>query len=173
MFSEKLQQAINEQINAELYSAYLYLSMAAYLEDINLPGFAHWMRIQHDEEMIHAMKFFDFLVDRGGRVLLKGIDAPPTEFDSVVDVFEKALEHEQHVTALINDLYKLAKEEGDYPSEVLLQWFITEQVEEEKNAGDITAQLKMIGDFGPGLLALDREMAARPAPAAAEAGSPA
>ncbi len=168
MFSEKLQNAINEQINAEFYSAYLYLAMAAYLEDINLPGFAHWMRIQYEEELFHALKFFDYLVDRGGRVVLKGIDAPPTAWDSVQHVFENALEHEQYVTSLINQLYQLAKEEGDYPTEVLLQWFITEQVEEEKNADDAIQQLRMIGDFGPGLLAMDREMAARP-PMSAEA----
>ncbi|NOZ48815.1 MAG: ferritin [Chloroflexi bacterium] len=172
MLNEKLQQAISEQINAEFYSAYLYLSMAAYLEDINLPGFAHWMRIQYDEEVIHTLKFFDFLIARGGRVVLKGIDAPPAEFDSVLHVFEATLQHEQHVTSLINKLYKLAKEEGDYPTEVLLQWFITEQVEEEKNAGDAVQQLRMIGDFGPGLLTMDREMAARPA-AAPPAASPA
>lgn len=165
MLSDTLQQAINDQINAELYSAYLYLSMSAYLEDINLPGFAHWMRLQHDEEVIHAMKLFDYMVDRGARVVLKGIDTPPSDFDSVLAVFEGALEHEQKVTALISNLYKLAKKEGDYPTEVLLQWFITEQVEEEKNAGDAVQQLRMIGGFGPGVLMMDREMAMRQAAA--------
>ncbi|RME80811.1 MAG: ferritin [Caldilineae bacterium] len=161
MLSKKLQDAINEQINAELYSAYVYLSMAAYFEDQNLPGFAHWMRLQHDEEQVHAMKLFDFLVDRGARVVLKAIDAPPVEFESPLQVFEAALEHERKVTGLINDLYGLALEEGDYPTQVLLQWFISEQVEEEKSADDIVQQLRLVGDYPPGLLMLDREMAAR------------
>jgi ferritin len=165
MFTQKLQDAINAQINAELYSAYLYLAMAADLEDKNLPGFSHWMRLQHDEEQIHAMKLFDFMLDRGGRVRLKAIDEPQSTWDSALAVFENALAHEQKVTGLIHALYKLAVEENDYPTQSLLQWFIDEQVEEEKNAGDAVAQLQMTGDFGPGLLMMDREMAQRmPAP---------
>jgi ferritin len=167
MFTQKLQDAINEQINAELYSAYLYLAMAADLEDKNLPGFAHWMRLQHDEEQIHAMKLFDFMLDRGGRVVLNAIDAPQGAWDSALAIFENAYAHEQKVTALIHALYKLAVEESDYPTQSLLQWFIDEQVEEEKNASDAVAQLQMTGDFGPGLLMMDREMALRmPAPEA-------
>ena len=165
MFTQKLQDAINAQINAELYSAYLYLAMAADLEDKNLPGFAHWMRLQHDEEQMHAMKLFDFMLDRGGRVRLKAIDEPQATWDSALAVFENAYAHEQKVTGLIHALYKLAVEENDYPAQSLLQWFIDEQVEEEKNASDAVAQLRMTGDFGPGLLMLDREMALRaPAP---------
>lgn len=171
MFSEKLQQAINKQINAEFYSAYLYLAMSAYLEDLNLPGFAHWMRLQSEEEVVHAMKLFDYMIDRGGKVILKGIDTPPSEFGSVLNVFEGALAHEQKITALINNLYKLTKEEGDYPTEILLQWFVTEQVEEEKNAGDAVQQLRMIGESGPGILMMDREMAARQSETAAAAGT--
>ncbi len=163
MFSQKLQQAINEQINAELHSAYIYLSMSAYLEGQNLPGFAHWMRLQNDEEQVHAMKLFDFMVDRGGAIELKTIAAPPITFESVLDVFERALAHEQKVTGLINALYDVAMAEGDYPTQVLLQWYIQEQVEEEKSAGDAVDQLNMLGDFAPGILMMDREMAARQA----------
>ena len=166
MFTQKLQDAINEQINAELYSAYLYLAMAADLEDKNLPGFAHWMRLQHDEEQVHALKLFDFMLDRGGRVKLKAIGEPPSTWASVLEIFENAFAHEQKVTGLIHALYTLALEENDYPTQSLLQWFIDEQVEEEKNASDAVAQLQMTGDFGPGLLMMDREMAQRmPAPA--------
>ena len=165
MISQKLQDAVNEQINAELYSAYIYLAMAAYLEDQDLPGFAHWMRMQHDEEQMHAMKLFDFVLDRDGRVKLKAIGEPQSEWDSVLNVFEAALAHEKKVTSLIHALYQLAVDENDFPTQSMLQWFIDEQVEEEKNASDAVAQLKMIGDFGPGLLMMDREMAAR-APAA-------
>lgn len=166
MFTQKLQDAINEQINAELYSAYLYLAMAADLEDKNLPGFAHWMRLQHDEEQVHALKLFDFMLDRGGRVKLKAIGEPPSTWASVLEIFENAFAHEQKVTGLIHALYALALEENDYPTQSLLQWFIDEQVEEEKNASDAVAQLQMTGDFGPGLLMMDREMAQRmPAPA--------
>ena len=171
MFTQKLQDAINEQINAELYSAYIYLSMAADLEDKNLPGFAHWMRLQHDEEQVHAMKLFDFMLDRGGRVTLKAIGEPQSTWDSALAVFEGALAHEQKVTALIHALYKLALEENDYPTQSLLQWFIDEQVEEEKNASDAVAQLQMTGDFGPGLLMMDREMAQRMPEPEAEAGA--
>ena len=171
MLSQKLQNAINEQINAELYSAYIYLSMAAYLEDQDLPGFAHWMRLQHDEEQLHAMKLFDFVLDRDGRVTLKAIAEPQSEWDSVLNVFEGALAHEKKVTRLIHALYQLAIDENDYPTQSMLQWFIDEQVEEEKNANDAVAQLKMIGDFGPGLLMMDREMAARMPVTAAEAGA--
>ncbi len=164
MFSQRLQDAINDQINAEYYSAYLYLSMAAYLEYKDLPGMAHWMRMQYEEEVFHALKFFDFMNDRGGRVILKAIEAPPADFGSVEAIFAQVLEHEQHVTARIHDLYKLAVEEGDYPTQTLLQWFIDEQVEEEKSASDVLARVRMVKDYPPGILLIDQELAQRPAP---------
>lgn len=161
MLSKTLQEAINEQLKNELYSGYLYLSMSAYCEAINLPGFAHWMRLQSQEEVSHAMKFFDYLNDRDSHVVLQAIDQPPTDFKSPLDIFQRALEHEQKVTAMIHQLYELAVKENDYPTQVELQWFITEQVEEEKTASDIVEQLKMVGDHTPGLLMLDRQLAAR------------
>lgn len=161
MLSKALQEAINEQLKNELYSGYLYLSMSAYCEAINLPGFAHWMRLQSQEEVSHAMKFFDYLNDRDSHVVLQAIDQPPTDFKSPLDIFQRALEHEQKVTAMIHQLYELAVKENDYPTQVELQWFITEQVEEEKTASDIVEQLKMVGDHTPGLLMLDRQLAAR------------
>ena len=129
MLSKKMQDAINEQIKNELYSGYLYLAMAAYAEDQNLPGFAHWMKAQCQEEVEHAMKFFDYITERGGRVELGAIDQPPVEFESPTQIFEMTLEHERKVTALINSLYELALAEKDYPTQVLLHWFIEEQVE--------------------------------------------
>ena len=163
MLSKTLQDAINEQIKNELYSVYLYLSMAAYCEAASFPGFAHWMRVQSEEETAHAMKFFDFVCDRGGRVVLHAIDQPPVEFDSPREVFEKTLEHERKVTSLINQLYELALGEKDYPAQVLLHWFIEEQVEEEKSAEQIVESLRMIGDKGHALLMLDRELGRREA----------
>jgi len=163
MFSAKMQQTMNDQIKYELESAYIYLSMAAYFESINLPGFAHWMRIQTGEEQEHAMKFFDFIYDRGGRVVLQAIPQPPADFASPLDAFEKALAHEQKVTGLINDLYALAVEGKDYASQTFLQWFVDEQVEEEKSAGDIVEMLKMIGDKGQALFMADRQLAQREA----------
>jgi len=161
MLSQALEKAMNEQLKNELYSAYLYLSMSAYCEAQNLPGFAHWMRLQAQEEVGHAMKFYNFIYDRGGRVTLQAIDQPPTEFESPLDVFEKTLEHEQQVTEAIHDLYALAVQEKDYPSQVFLQWFVDEQVEEEKSAMDIIGILKRIGDQGPALIMLDRQLASR------------
>ena len=161
MLSNAIERAINDQIKNELYSAYLYLSMSAYLETANLPGMARWMRLQSDEEMAHAMKFFDYVYDRGGRVVLQTIDQPPAEFGSPLDVFEKALAHEQKVTGMINQIYDLAVKEDDYPSQIELQWFVTEQVEEEKSAGDIVDLLKMVGDHGPSLIMVDGQLGAR------------
>jgi ferritin len=161
MLSKKMQDAINEQIKNELYSGYLYLAMAAYAEDQNLPGFAHWMKAQCQEEVEHATKFFDYIAERGGRVELKAIDEPPLEFDSPTALFEMTLEHEKKVTALINNLYELALEEKDYPSQVLLQWYIEEQVEEEANASEILETLKMAGDKGHALVMMDRALARR------------
>lgn len=162
--SKKMQDAINEQIQAETYSAYLYLSMSAYCEAIDLPGFAHWMRMQWEEELIHVFKFFDFVNDRGGRVKLLPIEQPTVDFDSPIAVFEETLKHEQYVTSRIHDLYALAVEERDYPSQILLQWFIEEQVEEEKTASDILAILKRTGGEGHPLIQLDQELATRMAP---------
>jgi len=164
MLNKTIQDAINEQIKNELYSAYLYLSMSAYCESINLAGCAHWMRMQEQEERIHAGKFFDFVNERGGRVVLQAIDQPPAEFQSPLDIFEKTLEHEQKVTAMINDLYALAVQEKDYASQIFFQWFVTEQVEEEDNASKIIETLKMIGDNRQALLMLDKDLGGRLAP---------
>jgi ferritin len=161
MLSDKLQGAFNEQINAELYSAYLYLSMAAYFESINFEGFAHWMRRQAAEEQEHAMKFFDFIYDRGGRVELRGIDGPPVRFESPLDVFSKTYAHEQKVTGLINNLYALAAEEQDYASQGFLQWYVNEQVEEEKTTSGILETLKMISEKVSAMIMLDRELGKR------------
>jgi len=165
MFSKKVRGTMNLQIKYELESAYIYLSMAAYLDSITLPGMAHWMKLQAQEEVAHAMKFYTFINDRGGRVELQSIDQPPVEFESPLDIFERALAHEQKITGNINDLYALAIEEKDYPSQLLLQWFIDEQVEEERNASDIVEILKRIGDEGHALLMLDKELGQRQAEA--------
>jgi ferritin len=161
MISPAVQNAINDQIKHEFYSSYLYLSMSAYFETQSLPGFARWMRLQSQEEHEHAMKFFDFVNDRGGTIELQALDQPPGEFQSPLDVFEQALGHERKVTALINRLYELAIKESDYATQTLLQWFVTEQIEEEKNAGQIVEQLKMTGGEPSALLLLDRELAGR------------
>ncbi|MEP0762405.1 MAG: ferritin [Chloroflexota bacterium] len=163
MLSEKMQAAMNRQINAELHSAYLYLAMAAYFEHENLPGFAHWMRLQANEELAHALKFFDFIVERRGRVLLEPVGAVPTEWASPLAVFENALAHEQKVTGLIHGLVNLAVEERDHASDSFLQWFVDEQVEEEASADAVVQQLKLAGDSGVALLILDRELGARQA----------
>jgi ferritin len=159
--SKKLQDAFNEQIKEELASAYIYLSMAAYCESTNLPGFANWMRVQSQEELEHAFKFYDFIQDRGGRVILHALEQPPTEFAGPTDVFDKALAHEQYITGRIHTLYGMAVAESDYASLGLLQWFVDEQVEEEKTASDILQMLKMIGEKGQGLIMLDRQLAQR------------
>ncbi len=161
MLGKAIQDAMNEQMKNEFYAAYQYLSMAAYCESENLPGFAHWMRAQAQEETVHAMKFYDFILDRNGRVVLGAIEGPLVEFGSPLEVFERALEHEQRVTAMINDLYGLAVRESDYASQTFLQWFVTEQVEEEKNAGDVVETLRMVGDKSEALFLLDRELGRR------------
>ena len=168
MISEKMQEALNGQLNAELYSSYLYLSMAAYFQDLNMPGFANWMRVQAQEEDSHAMKFYNFINERGGRVILKSIDGPPTEWDSPLAAFEAVLEHEQKVTGLINDLVELALAEHDHATNIFLQWFVTEQVEEEDSANDVIQQIKMIGEAKSGLFMLDRELGQRTFTAPAE-----
>jgi ferritin len=161
MITKSLQDAINDQINKELFSSYLYLSMAAYFEDKNLPGFANWMRRQADEERGHGMKLYNHLVERGGRIMLTAIDAPKTDWKSSLEVFEEVAEHEAKVTASINALYELAFKEKDYPAQVVLQWFITEQVEEEKNAAEILSNLKLIEERGTAVLMLDHRLGKR------------
>jgi len=163
MLSTTLREAINEQIKHELNSAYLYLSMSAYCETLNLSGCASWLRIQWQEEVGHGMKLFDMITSRGGRVTLQGLDQPPSEFTSVHDVFKRVLAHEQKVTGLINDLYGLAVKEKDYAAQAELQWFVTEQVEEEQTASSILAQLEMIGESGAALMMLDRQLGSRAA----------
>lgn len=159
--NKKLQEAFNEQIKNELYSAYLYLSMAAYAESVNLSGLSHWMKVQVKEEETHAMKMFDFLADRGVRVILQAIPQPTSKFSSVKEVFEKTLEHEQKVTGLINDLYNLANKVGDNAASIFLQWFVTEQVEEEKSATAILEQLKIVKPESPAMLMLDSQLGKR------------
>ena len=158
---KKLQSAFNEQIKNELYSAYLYLSMAAYCEVSNLPGFGHWMKVQEKEERAHAMKIFDFLADRGIKVILQAIPQPPVEFASAQEIFEQTLKHEKKVTGLLNQLYELAKKSDDHAASIFLQWFISEQVEEEKNATAILDTLKIIKPDSAALIMLDRELAKR------------
>ena len=161
MISAALQKAINEQINKELYSSYLYLSMAAYFEDQNLPGFATWMYVQEGEEREHGKKFYEYLVDRGAKVELKAIAAPATTWKSSLDVFKEVQKHEAAVTASINSLYELALSEKDYASQIMLQWFITEQIEEEKNAAEIVQKLELIESKGTAVLMLDHELGHR------------
>jgi ferritin len=169
MLSEKMQAALNQQINAELHSAYIYLSMSAYFEDKNLRGFANWMRVQAQEEMGHAMKFYNFVIDRRGRVLLNPIAAVPTDWEVPLAVFQNAFEHEKKVSGMINDLVNLAIEERDHAANSFLKWFVDEQVEEEASADAVVQQLKMIGDSSAALFLLDREMAGRTAGAEEEA----
>jgi len=161
MLSEKMQKAIEDQINAELWSAYLYLSMSAYFERQNLPGFANWMKIQWQEEITHAIKFFDFVHERGGKIVLKPIAEVPSVWKNAADAYAETLKHERVVTSLINNLVNIAVEEKDHATNNMLQWYVAEQVEEEANADKILGQLKLIGDNGYGLLMLDRELATR------------
>lgn len=161
MMTKKLVNAVNEQIKHEIESAYLYLSMSAWCESRNYPGFAKWLRTQWQEELAHALKLFDMVNDRGGRVMLQAIAQPAVDFKSPLDVFEKVQAHEQKVSALINGLYAAAVKEDDYAAQAALQWFVSEQVEEEKTAGEIVAALKMIGDSGTSLFMLDRQLGSR------------
>ena len=163
MINKTMQDAMNEQINKEMFSSYLYLSMAAYFEGRNLPGFANWMRLQAEEEREHAMKFYDFILERGGRVELKAIEAPKSEWGSNLEVVEEVAAHEALVTASINSLYELALKEKDYPAQIMLQWFITEQVEEESSAAEVLASLKMIEARETAVLQLDHKLAKRTA----------
>lgn len=161
--NKSVEEAFNDQINEELFSSYVYLAMAAHFETLNLEGFTNWMKLQAQEELGHAMRLFDHINRRGGRVALKAIGEPPLEYGSPLEVFEKALAHEQHITACINKLYKIALEEHDYAAQMELQWFIDEQVEEEENAGRVVDQLRMAGNDQSALLMLDRELGQRTA----------
>jgi ferritin len=158
MLTEKMQQALNNQVNAELSAYYTYLSMSAYFEAQDLRGFAAWMRQHSDEEMAHAMKIYDFINNRRGRVTLQPIPQPENEWDSALAAFESALAHEQHVTHLIEKLVELSLAENDYATHSFLQWFVDEQVEEEAVVDAVIQDLKRVGDFGPGLFLLDREL---------------
>ncbi len=161
MINNIVEKALNAQLNAEFYSSYLYLSMAAYCESIDLPGAAKWMRIQSEEEQLHSFKFYDYIVERGGRVILSAIDAPPTNWESILDIFQDTLLHEQKVTSLINDLVYLAREQRDNATEVFMQWFVSEQVEEEDNVGKILAQIKMTKGSPQVLYLIDKELSQR------------
>jgi ferritin len=158
MLDARIESALNEQINHELASAYLYLSMAAHFEAENLPGSAKWMRRQSTEEQVHAMKIFDYITDRDGRVRLQAVAQPPVEFRSTLDIWERALAHEQKVSGLIHSLYALAVEAKDYPTQALMQWFVTEQVEEEKTARSVVEQVRRIGEASSALFFLDRHL---------------
>ncbi len=161
MISSKMETAFNNQIKNEMYSASLYLAMSAYCSDQNWDGFANWFRIQTMEEMTHAMKMYDFVLERDGRPVVPGLDKPPQEFGSAEDVFAAALEHERKVTAWINDMVDQAMEEKDHASRNFLNWFVDEQVEEEATAVGILNMIKMVGDKGHGLFMIDRQLAAR------------
>jgi ferritin len=169
MLSPKILEALNKQINAELFSEYLYLSMSAHFEAVSLTGMAQWMRAQASEEHGHALKFFDYINNRDGRVTLTQIEAPKTEWKSALDVFEDALKHEQKVTGLINDISNLAFAEKDHASHDFLEWFVKEQVEEEAVARKIVDQLKLIGGDGTGLYMIDQQLGQRAAPGAGPA----
>ncbi len=161
MLNKKIEEALNSQINAEMWSAYLYLSMASYCHANGRPGMGKWFEVQFKEEQDHAMILFKYVISRGGNVKLDAIKAVPTEWDSVLKVYEGALAHEQKVTNMINGLCALASQENDYATSSMLKWFIDEQVEEEETAQNIIDNLKMIGDNGYGLYMLDKELGAR------------
>lgn len=169
MLTEKLQVALNGQLNRELYSAYLYLSMNAYFKSVNLDGFANWMQVQAQEELTHAMKFYGFINQRGGRVTLGAVEAPKIDWANPISVFQDTLTHEKGVTESINQLMDLALAEKDHATTIFLQWFVTEQVEEEENVGAVLEQLRRLDGNQNGLFMLDRDLATRqftPAPVA-------
>ncbi|MGA1862811.1 ferritin [Deferribacter thermophilus] len=161
MISKKMAEALNEQLNKEFFSAYLYLSMSAYSEHIGLKGFANWFYVQYQEEMTHVMKFYKYILDQGEQVKLKAIEQPEQEFESPLDMFEKTLEHEKFITKSINELVDLAMQEKDYATHTFLQWFVTEQVEEEASVNEILDQLKLVQNSGNGLFMIDKELAKR------------
>lgn len=172
MISNTVRDALNAQINLEFSSAYAYLAAAAHFEAASLPGFAAWMRKQYEEEIAHAMRLFDHMHDRGGRVALAAITEPKADFAKPGDAFQMALGHEQKVTASIHNLYALAAKENDYATQTMLQWFINEQVEEEKNVGQVLDWLKMAGDSPVAVLMLDQKLGQRGGGAAEAAGEP-
>jgi len=161
MINKTVEAAINEQIKHELYSAHLYLSMSAWAEANNLGGAAHWLRAQFGEEQGHAMKFYKYIVEQGGRVVVGGLAQPPAEWTSLLDLFQQVLDHEKKITALVTKLYEVALAEKDYATQFLLQWFINEQVEEEKNVAGVIEAIKMVGHSGNALYMVDRQLAAR------------
>jgi ferritin len=159
--NDKMQDALNEQMIAEIYSGYLYLAMSAYFQSINLDGFANWMRVQAQEELTHGMKFYDYINERGGRAVLSAIEEPPMEWASPTAAFEAVYQHEQKVTGLINDLVDMAIAAKDHATNNFLQWFVAEQVEEEASADEVLQQLKLVGDASGGLFMMDRELGKR------------
>lgn len=161
MLSQKMEENLNKQINAEMYSAYLYLAMSSYFEEQNLPGFANWMYIQAQEEMTHAMKIYRYINDRGGKVTLYPIDGPPDSWENAIQVAEEVFTHEKQVTEMIHKLVNMARDEKDHSTDNMLQWFVSEQVEEEKNADELLQQLKIVNGEGQGMLMLDRELGQR------------
>ncbi len=161
MLKKEMAQALNGQINKEMYSAYLYMSMSAYSNKTGLKGFANWFMVQYHEEMFHAMKLYEYVLRQGEDVKLESIKAPPAKFSSQLDMFTQTLTHEQYITSSINELMDLAVSFKDHATQIFLEWYVTEQVEEEENDNDIIAQLKLIGDNAHALLMLDRELAAR------------
>ncbi len=168
MLSEKMVQALNDQVRDELYSEYYYLAMSAWCEEHDLPGMAAFMALKSSEERTHAMKIYHYILDRGGRVVLQEIARPPADYKSYLDIFQSMLEHEKLVTSLIHNLYSLALEEKDYATQVMLQWFIEEQVEEEKEATELIQQCRMIGDSESALFLFDQKLG-QATPGAAEA----
>ena len=167
MLSKKLLNALNQQINDEYYSSYIYQAMVAYFEDMNLDGCAHWMRIQALEEWAHGMKIFDYMIDRNARIELSEVAAPPREWESPIAAFQASLEHERYMTGNINSLADLAIVEKDHATNNLMQWYVTEQIEEESSVEDILKKLELMGNSGTGLFMRDRELKTRPAPAGA------
>ncbi len=161
MIKESIQETLNKQINEELFSSYLYLAMSAYFEAMDLPGMGNWMRIQAQEELLHVGKLYTYICDRDGRVTLAPIPGPPTEWSSALDAFQAAYEHECKISRLVGNMVELAKKEGDHSTDNFLQWFVSEQVEEEATAKSIVGQLKLIGDNGYGLYAIDQELGSR------------
>jgi ferritin len=161
MIHQRVVDALNTQINLEQYSAQLYLAMSAHCESKSFRGFAHWLRVQAQEETAHALKLVNFVLDRGGKLELKALSAPPTEFGGITQVFEKILEHERSITGSINALFELSRQEKDYASEITLQWYVTEQVEEESTVGQILDQLRAVGELGGGIWYLDSKMGKR------------
>lgn len=161
MISKRIQDAMNDQIKHETFSAYLYFSMAAYFHSRSLDGMAQWMKAQAQEEFGHALRFFNHINERGGRIVLQALDKPQTDWDSPIAVFKASLQHEEFITSKINDLAKMADEENDRAAAIMLQWFVTEQVEEEDTVSTVIDMLELIGDSGHGILMADRELGTR------------